>query len=67
MDEGHRGDRRRVEARFDGNEWKEGVNAMAAEGTFLPILLGIHIHPSLSEIVPAAIGNAQPASAVQPG
>lgn len=46
---------------------QEAVNAMAAEGTFLPVLLGIHIHPSLSEIVPAAIENAQPASAVRPG
>ncbi|MCF8062786.1 MAG: dihydrolipoyl dehydrogenase [Deltaproteobacteria bacterium] len=45
---------------------QEVVNAMAAEGTFLPILLGIHIHPALSEIVPAAIENAQPASAVKP-
>jgi len=45
---------------------QEAVNAMAAEGTFLPILLGIHVHPSLSEVVPAAVENAQPASAVQP-
>ena len=43
---------------------QEVVNAMASgDGTFLPILLGIHIHPALSELIPAALANAQPASA----
>jgi dihydrolipoamide dehydrogenase len=45
---------------------QEAVNAMATEGTFLPVLLGIHVHPALAEVVPAAIENAQPASAVRP-
>lgn len=36
---------------------QEAVNAMSMEGTVMPIVRGIHIHPALSEVVQSALGN----------
>jgi mycothione reductase len=36
---------------------QEAVNAMASEGTVVPIIRGIHIHPSLSEVMQSAMGH----------
>lgn len=40
---------------------QEIVNAMVSgQGTFEPIMQGMHIHPALSEVVQNAFGNLQP-------
>jgi dihydrolipoamide dehydrogenase len=37
---------------------QEVINAMAVgDGTFVPIIRGMHIHPSMSEVVQNAFGN----------
>ena len=36
---------------------QEVVNAMATAGTVMPIIHAMHIHPALSELIQAAIGN----------
>jgi len=38
---------------------QEVINAMALGGTAASIHSGIHIHPALSEIIPAALSNAE--------
>jgi mycothione reductase len=38
---------------------QEVADAMGALENLTPILAGIHIHPALSEVIPAAIGNLQ--------
>ena len=36
---------------------QEAVNAMSTEGTVIPIVRGIHIHPSLTEVVQSALAH----------
>jgi dihydrolipoamide dehydrogenase len=36
---------------------QEAVNAMSSEGTVWPIIKGLHIHPSISELVPVTLRN----------
>lgn len=36
---------------------QEVINAMASEKTVMPIVLGIHIHPALPEVIQATLGN----------
>jgi dihydrolipoamide dehydrogenase len=36
---------------------QEVVDAMSGEGTIDSLARGIHIHPALSELIPAALGN----------
>jgi mycothione reductase len=36
---------------------QEAVNAMSTEGSVIPIVRGIHIHPSLTELVQSAVGH----------
>jgi mycothione reductase len=39
---------------------QEVVNAMASLENLTPLLAGVHIHPALSEVITAAIGNLRP-------
>jgi mycothione reductase len=39
---------------------QEAINAMATVGTILPIANAMHIHPALSEVVQATLGNLHP-------
>jgi pyruvate/2-oxoglutarate dehydrogenase complex dihydrolipoamide dehydrogenase (E3) component len=41
---------------------QEAINAMATVGTILPIANAMHIHPALSEVVQATLGNLNPVS-----
>jgi dihydrolipoamide dehydrogenase len=42
---------------------QEAVNAMSSEGTVWPILRGLHIHPSISELIPVTLRNLEAPSA----
>ncbi|MGD2295916.1 MAG: dihydrolipoyl dehydrogenase [Candidatus Aminicenantes bacterium] len=36
---------------------QEVINAVASEGTVMPIIKGMHIHPALPEVIQATLGN----------